>query len=350
MAVKVGINGFGRIGRLVARAILDRNDKNIELVAINDLTDAKTNAHLLKYDSVHGQFQGQVKANGEEEIVVNGKAIKVLKKMDPAELPWKECGVDIVVESTGLFTVKQDGVNKKGKTVRGAENHITKGGAKKVIISAPAQGEDITIVMGVNEDKYDPKNHHVVSNASCTTNCLGPIAKVINDKWGIEKGLMTTIHAYTNDQKVQDMAHSDLRRARAAALSMIPTSTGAAKAISLVIPELKGKLDGFAIRVPTPNVSVVDLTAKLVKNATAEEINAALKEASAGKMKGILGYTEDPLVSVDFNHCALSSFVDAKLTKVIEGNLIKVLSWYDNEWGYSNRVVDLIGYMLAKGI
>ena len=348
MAVKVGINGFGRIGRLVARALIERNDKDIELVAINDLTDAKSNALLFKYDSVHGQLAGEVKAIGEEEISVNGKTIKVLKKRDPAELPWKDLGVDIVVESTGLFTIKKDGINKKGKEVRGAESHITKGGAKKVIISAPAQGEDITIVLGVNEDKYDSKNHHVVSNASCTTNCLGPVAKIINDRWGIEKGLMTTIHAYTNDQKIQDMAHSDPRRARAAALSMIPTSTGAAKAIGLVIPELKGKLDGFAIRVPIPNVSIVDLTAKLAKGATAEEVNAALKEAAAGKMKGILGYSEDPLVSIDYNHCPLSSTVDAKLTKMLGDDFIKVIAWYDNEWGYSNRVVDLIKYMIGK--
>jgi len=348
MAVKVGINGFGRIGRLVARALIERNDKDIELVAINDLTDAKSNALLFKYDSVHGQLAGEVKAIGEEEISVNGKIIKVLKKRDPAELPWKDLGVDIVVESTGLFTIKKDGINKKGKEVRGAESHIIKGGAKKVIISAPAEGEDLTIVLGVNEDKYDPKNHHVVSNASCTTNCLGPVAKIINDRWGIEKGLMTTIHAYTNDQKIQDMAHSDPRRARAAALSMIPTSTGAAKAIGLVIPELKGKLDGFAIRVPIPNVSVVDLTAKLAKSATAEEVNAALKEAAAGKMKGILGFCEDPLVSIDFNHCPLSSTVDAKLTKMMGDDFIKVIAWYDNEWGYSNRVVDLIKYMIGK--
>lgn len=348
MTVKVGVNGFGRIGRLVSRAIIERNDKDIELVAINDLTDAKSNAHLFKYDSVHGQIQGEVKAIGEEEISVNGKKIKVLKKRDPGELPWKDLGVDIVVESTGLFTVKKDGVNKKGKEVKGAENHITKGGAKKVIISAPAEGEDITIVMGVNNDKYDPKNHHVVSNASCTTNCLGPVAKIINDRWGIVKGLMTTVHAYTNDQKVQDMAHSDLRRARAAALSMIPTSTGAAKAIGLVIPELKGKLDGFAIRVPTPNVSAVDLTALLLKKASAEEINAALKEASEGKMKGILGYTDEPLVSIDFNHNPLSSIVDSKITKVIQDDFVKILAWYDNEWGYSNRVVDLIKFMISK--
>ncbi len=350
MAVKVGINGFGRIGRLVARAILEKNTKEIELVAVNDLTDAKSNAHLLKYDSVHGRFPGEVKVAGDDAISVDGKVIKVLSKTDPAELPWKDLGVQIVVESTGLFTVKKDGVNKKGKMVKGAENHITKGGAKKVIISAPAEGEDITIVMGVNEDKYDPKSHFVVSNASCTTNCLAPIAKVINDKWGIEKGLMTTIHSYTNDQKVQDMAHADLRRARAAALSMIPTSTGAAKAISLVIPELKGKLDGFAIRVPTPNVSVVDLTCALSKKTTAEELNAAFKEVSEGKMKGILGFTMDPVVSVDFNHCTLSSVVDGASTKVIQDNFIKVLSWYDNEWGYSNRVVDLVEYIYKKGL
>ena len=348
--MKVGINGFGRIGRLVARAILEKNSKNIELVAINDLVDAKTNAHLLKYDSVHGQLSGDVKATGEDEISVNGKKIKVLKKKDPSELPWKEFGVEIVVESTGLFTVKKDGVNKKGKEVKGAENHITKGGAKKVIISAPAEGEDITIVLGVNEDKYDPKNHNVVSNASCTTNCLGPVAKVLNDVWGIEKGLMNTIHAYTNDQRIQDTAHSDLRRARAAAVSMIPTSTGAAKAIGLVIPELKGKLDGFSIRVPSPNVSVVDLTALLKKKATAEEINAEMKKAAEGKMKGILGYTDEPLVSIDFNHCPLSSIFDSKITKVIDGNFVKVLAWYDNEWGYSNRVVDLIEFMIKKGI
>ncbi|MDD5560537.1 MAG: type I glyceraldehyde-3-phosphate dehydrogenase [Candidatus Omnitrophica bacterium] len=350
MAVKVGINGFGRIGRLVARAILEKNSKDIELVAINDLTDAKSNAYLFKYDSVHGRFNGDVKATAEDVISVNGKEVKVLKKTDPAELPWKDLGIEIVIESTGLFTIKKDGVNKKGKAVKGAENHITKGGAKKVIISAPAEGEDITIVLGVNESKYEPKNHHVISNASCTTNCLAPIAKVMNDNWGIVKGLMTTIHSYTNDQKLQDMAHSDLRRSRAAAVSMIPTSTGAAKALSLVIPELKGKLDGFAIRVPTPNVSVVDLSATLAKKVTVEELNAAFKAAAEGAMKGILGYTEDPIVSVDFNHCVLSSIVDGKCTKVIQDDFIKVLSWYDNEWGYSNRVVDLCEYIVKKGL
>ncbi len=350
MAVKVGINGFGRIGRLVARAIMEKKQGSLEVVAVNDLTDAKTNAYLLKYDSVHGRFPGEVKVSGEDAISVDGKIVKVLMKKDPSELPWKDLGVDIVVESTGLFTIKKDGVNKKGKEVKGAENHITKGGAKKVIISAPAEGEDITIVMGVNDDKYDPKNHHVISNASCTTNCLAPIAKVINDKWGITKGLMTTIHAYTNDQRVQDMAHSDLRRSRAAAISMIPTSTGAAKAISLVIPDLKGKLDGFSMRVPSPNVSVVDLTCSLGKKVTVEELNAAFKAASEGQMKGILGYTEDPVVSIDFNHCDLSSIVDAKSTKVIQDDFIKVLSWYDNEWGYSCRVADLVEYLVKKGL
>jgi len=350
MAVKVGINGFGRIGRLVARAILEKNSKTLELVAVNDLTDAKSNALLLKYDSVHGRFCGEVKATGDDIILVNGKEIKVLSKKDPSELPWKDLGVDIVIESTGLFTIKKDGVNKKGKEVKGAENHITRGGAKKVIISAPAEGEDITIVMGVNEDKYDPKRHFVLSNASCTTNCLAPIAKVLNDKWGIVKGLMTTIHAYTNDQRVQDMAHADPRRARAAALSMIPTSTGAAKALSLVIPELKGKLDGFSMRVPVPNVSVVDLTCSLGKSVTAQDINAAMKEAAEGRMKGVLGVTDDPVVSVDFNHCALSSIVDSLSTKVLLDDFVKVLSWYDNEWGYSNRVVDLCEYIVKKGI
>jgi len=350
MAVKIGINGFGRIGRLVARAILEKKQGALEVVAVNDLTDAKTNAYLLKYDSVHGRFPGEVKAAGEDSISVDGKIIKVLMKKDPSELPWKDLGVDIVIESTGLFTIKKDGVNKKGKEVKGAENHITKGGAKKVIISAPAEGEDITVVLGVNEDKYDPKNHHVISNASCTTNCLAPIAKVINDNYGIVKGLMTTIHAYTNDQRVQDMAHPDLRRSRAAAVSMIPTSTGAAKALSLVIPELKGKLDGFSMRVPSPNVSVVDLNCSIGKKVSVEELNATLKAAAEGKMKGILGYTEDPVVSVDFNHCSLSSIVDAKSTKVIQDDFIKVLSWYDNEWGYSCRVADLAEFLVKKGL
>lgn len=349
MKVKIGINGFGRIGRMVGRAILERNSKDIELVAVNDITDAKSLAHLLKYDSVHGRFPGGDVKAGTGSIIVNGKEIKVLAKRDPAELPWKELGVEIVVESTGLFTLKNDGVNKKGKEVKGAINHITKGGARKVIISAPAQGEDITIVMGVNEDKYDPKKDNVISNASCTTNCLGPVAKILNDTWGIEKGLMTTIHAYTNDQHVQDLPHSDMRRARAAAVSMIPTSTGAAKAIGLVIPELKGKLDGYAIRVPVVNVSVVDLTCLLKKDVTPEEINKAIKTFSDGKMKGILAYTDEDVVSVDFNHSPASSTVDSKLTKVLGGNFAKVVAWYDNEWGYSCRVVDLIEYIIKRG-
>lgn len=345
MAVKVGINGFGRIGRMVGRAILERKSKSIELTAVNDITDAKTLAHLLKYDSVHGRFPGGDVKAGKDSVIVDGREIKVLSKKDPSELPWKEAGVDIVVESTGLFTIKNDGVNKKGKEVKGAVNHITKGGAKKVIITAPAEGEDLTIVMGVNDDRYDPGNHHVVSNASCTTNCLAPVAKVLNDTWGIDKGLMTTIHAYTNDQRVQDLPHSDPRRARAAAVSMIPTTTGAAKAIGLVIPELKGRLDGFAMRVPIPNVSVVDLTCSLRKEATAEEINKAMKAASEGKMKGILEYTEDDVVSIDFNHYPASAVLDSKMTKVIGGNFAKVIAWYDNEWAYSCRVVDLIELM-----
>jgi glyceraldehyde 3-phosphate dehydrogenase len=350
MVTKIGINGFGRIGRLAARAILDRKDKDLQLVAINDLADAKTNAHLFKWDSVHGRFQGEVEATSDNEITVDGKKIQVLAKKDPGELPWKDLGVEVVIESTGLFTIKKDGLNKKGKEVKGAENHITKGGAKKVIISAPATGEDITIVLGVNEDKYDAKNHHVISNASCTTNGLAPVAKILHDNWKIEKGLMTTIHSYTNDQRTNDMMHSDLRRARAAAVSMIPTSTGAAKAIGLVIPELKGKLDGFSMRVPTPNVSVVDLTVLLAKSTTAQEINAAFKKHAETDMKTILGYTEEPLVSVDFNHNPLSSIVDALSTKVLEGNFVKVLSWYDNEWGYSNRLVDLIKFIVSKGM
>ncbi|MCM8787069.1 MAG: type I glyceraldehyde-3-phosphate dehydrogenase [Candidatus Omnitrophica bacterium] len=350
MSAKVGINGFGRIGRMVARAILERKSKNIELVAVNDIADPKTLAYLFKYDSVHGRFTvGDVKAT-ESAIVVGNKEIKVLSKADPSELPWKDLGVEIVVESTGLFTIKNDGVNKKGKVVKGAINHITKGGAKKVIISAPAEGEDITIVLGVNEDKYDPKNHNVISNASCTTNCLAPLAKILNDNWAIEKGLMTTIHAYTNDQRVHDLPHSDLRRARAAAVSMIPTTTGAAKAIGRVIPELAGKLDGFAIRVPVPNVSLVDLSCTVSKKVTVEEINKVFKEASETKLKGILDYVEDDVVSVDFNHTSASATLDAKLTKVIGENFVKVIAWYDNEWGYSCRIVDLIEYMIKKGL
>jgi glyceraldehyde 3-phosphate dehydrogenase len=330
MAIRVGINGFGRIGRTVLRYAV--KEKGIEIVAINDLTDAKTLAHLLKYDSVHGIFPGTVDYN-DNELIINGKAIKILAVRNPEELPWKKEKVELVLESTGLFTARAK-----------AELHL-KAGAKKVIISAPATDEDITVVMGVNHTLYDPKKHNIISNASCTTNCLAPFAKVINDAFGIEKGLMTTIHSYTNDQNILDLPHKDLRRARAAAMSMIPTTTGAAKAVSLVLPELKGKLDGMAIRVPTPNVSVVDLVATVSKKTDAEKVNAALKKASKGALKGILGFCEEPLVSIDFNGNPLSSIVDAGCTKVIDGNMVKVLSWYDNESGFSKRVVDLINYM-----
>ena len=335
MATKIGINGFGRIGRNVFRASLSKAD--IEIVAINDLTDAKTLAHLLKYDSVHGILDAEVKA-GENCIYVNGKEIKVLAEMDPAKLPWGELGVDIVVESTGRFTQRDK-----------AAAHLA-AGAKKVIISAPAKEEDITIVMGVNHDKYDAANHHVISNASCTTNCLAPFAKVLNDNFGIKRGLMTTVHAYTNDQRILDLPHKDLRRARAAGQSIIPTTPGAARAVALVLPELKGKLNGFAMRVPTPNVSVVDLVAELEKPATAEEINAKLTEAAEGELKGVLGYTDEPLVSKDFCGNANSSIVDGLSTMVIEDNMVKVVSWYDNEWGYSNRVLDLASYIASKGL
>jgi len=324
--MRIAINGFGRIGRMVLRAAA--KEKGIEFVAINDLTDAKTLAHLLKYDSVHGIFPGKVEAT-DDAIIVNGKAIKIYAEKDPALLPWKKEKIDIVLESTGRFTARDK-----------AELHL-KAGAKKVIISAPATNEDITIVMGVNDNLYDPKKHHIISNASCTTNCLAPVAKILNDAFGIEKGLVTTVHSYTNDQNILDLPHKDLRRARAAAMSMIPTSTGAAKAVSLVLPELKGKLDGMAIRVPTPNVSVVDLVATLKKKTDADKVNAAFKKASRGDLKGILGFCEEPLVSIDFNGNPLSSIVDAPSTKVLDGNMVKVLSWYDNECGFSQRVVDL---------
>ena len=334
MATKIGINGFGRIGRCVLRAGWKNPD--LEFVGINDLTDAATLAHLLKYDSVHGKFDVEVKA-ADNAIVVGGKKIRILSVRQPAELPWAELGADIVLECTGLFRDKEK-----------AEAH-RKAGAKKVIISAPAKGEDLTVVMGVNHDKYDPKKHHVLSNASCTTNCLAPVAKVLNDTYGIEKGLMTTIHSYTNDQRILDLPHKDLRRARAAAVSMIPTTTGAAKAVGLVLPELQGKLDGMSIRVPTPNVSVVDLVASLSQETTAEKVNQALKKAADGKMKGILGVCEEPLVSMDFNGNNLSSIVDASLTSVIEGNLVKVISWYDNETGFSHRMIDLC-LLIAKDL
>ena len=330
MAVNVGINGFGRIGRNFFRAAY--KDPSLQIVAVNDITDAKTLAHLLKYDSVHGRFEASVEVK-ENAIVVNGKEVQVLACKDAADLPWGKLGVEIVIESSGRYTDRD-----------GAGKHIA-AGAKRVIISAPAKGEDGTFVMGVNEKTFDPAKHFILSNASCTTNCLAPVAKVLLDNFGIERGLMTTIHSYTNDQKILDLPHKDLRRARAAGMSMIPTTTGAAKAVSLVIPELKGRLDGMAIRVPTPNVSVVDLTAELSKSATAEEINAAMKKASEGPMKGILQYVDEPLVSIDFNHDPASSSFDALSTKVIGGKMAKVLAWYDNEWGYSCRLVDLAKYV-----
>ncbi|MBI5873592.1 MAG: type I glyceraldehyde-3-phosphate dehydrogenase [Candidatus Omnitrophica bacterium] len=337
MAVKVGINGFGRIGRLVFKAAIEENAKDIEIVAVNDLTDAKTLAHLLKYDSTFGKFKGTVESK-EGALVVNGKEIKVFSQKDPALIPWKDAGVKLVIESTGRFTDAEK-----------AKAHIT-AGASKVIISAPAKNEDGTFVMGVNEDKYDPKKHNIVSNASCTTNGLAPLAKVLLDNFGIKCGIMTTIHSYTNDQVILDFPHKDLRRARAAGLSMIPTSTGAAKAIGLVIPELKGKMDGLAVRVPTPDVSLVDLTVEVEKTTTAAEVNAALKKASdTPRLKGILAVCEEPLVSIDFKGDRTSSVIDAEQTKVI-GNMVKVLAWYDNEWAYSCRVVDLCEYIVKKGI
>ena len=349
MAVKVGINGFGRIGRQVLKAMRDDHANELEVVAFNDLGDLKTMAHLLKYDSNYGRFNGVVEV-GEDGLHVDGKLIKAFKESDPAKIPWGDMGVEIVIESTGIFTVKQDGVNKKGKLVQGAENHITKGGAKKVIISAPAEGEDITIVLGVNDDKYDPAKHHVISNASCTTNGLAPAVKVVNDKFGIVRGLMTTIHSYTNDQKILDLPHSDLRRARAAALSIIPTSTGAAKALKLVIPEMAGKLDGYALRVPTSTVSVIDLTVELGKAATTEELRQAFRDAAAGPLKGILQAVEEPLVSIDYKGDPHSSSVDLPFTMVLgkeAGTFAKVVAWYDNEWGYSVRTADLAA-MMAK--
>ncbi|MGI6752192.1 MAG: type I glyceraldehyde-3-phosphate dehydrogenase [Anaerovoracaceae bacterium] len=336
MKTKVGINGFGRIGRNAFKAAMEKADK-FEIVAINDLTTPSTLAHLLKYDSCFGRFEGTLEST-ENSIIVNGREIKILAERDPVNLPWKELGVEVVLESTGLFTKKE-----------GAEKHIA-AGAKKVIISAPASGEDLTIVMGVNEDKYDPTKHHILSNASCTTNCLAPFAKVIDEAFGIEKGLMTTIHAYTNDQKILDLPHSDLRRARAAAVSMIPTTTGAAKAVSLVLPQLKDKLNGMAIRVPTPAVSLVDIVFEVKKATDKDEVNRVLKNAAEGSLKGILGYCEEPLVSIDFKQDDRSSIIDALSTMVMEGNMVKVLSWYDNEWGYSNRVVDLINFIIEKGL
>ena len=330
MAIKVGINGFGRIGRLLYRAAIERN-ANIDFVAVNDLANANTLAHLLKYDSVHGRFKGTVEAK-DDKLVVNGKELKVLSQRDPALLPWKDLGVYLTVESTGLFRQREK-----------AAKHL-EAGAKKVLISAPAGDPDITIVLGVNDQLYDPEKHNILSNASCTTNCLAPTAKVLNDNFGLKTGLMTTTHSYTNDQKVQDLVHKDLRRARAAAVNIIPTSTGAAKAVGLVLPECAGKLNGIALRVPTPDVSIVDLVAILEKEATKEEINAAFKQAAEGPLKGILEYTEDPIVSTDVLHSTYSAVFDAQSTMVIgdKGNFVKVLSWYDNEWGFSCRMVDFI--------
>ena len=336
MPVKVGINGFGRIGRNVLRTALA--DKNLDFVAVNDLTDPKTLAHLLKYDSILGNLPNKITA-GADSISIDGKVIKVFKEKEPAALPWDSVGAQVVIESTGRFTDANE-----------AKKHL-RGSVKKVIISAPAKNEDLTVVLGVNDEKYDPAKHHIISNASCTTNCLAPVAKVINDKFKIVCGTMTTIHSYTNDQVILDFPHKDLRRARAAAINMIPTTTGAAKAVKLVIPDLAGKLDGFAMRVPTPNVSVVDLVVWVEKKTTKEEVNAALKEASdSGPLKGYLGFEENELVSSDFKGDARSSIVDSHMTLVVGGNCVKVISWYDNEWGYSCRVHDLINLMAAKGL
>jgi glyceraldehyde 3-phosphate dehydrogenase len=335
MAIKVGINGFGRIGRNIMRAAMD--DSSIDIVAVNDLTNADTLAHLLKYDSILGNLKADISAKG-DRITVNKDEFQVLSIKDPAQLPWKSLGVDVVFESTGIFTNRD-----------GATKHLT-AGAKKVVITAPAKGPDLTVVLGVNEDKYDPAKHHIISNASCTTNCLAPIAKVIHETFGIRKGWMTTVHSYTNDQQLLDLPHKDLRRARAAALSIIPTTTGAALAVGEVLPELKGRLDGISMRVPTPNVSVVDLAVLVDKKTSKEEVNAAFKSAADGKLKGLLEYTEAPLVSVDFRGNPHSSIVDAGYTSVMDSDFIKVLSWYDNEWGYSNRCVDLLRYLVKKGL
>jgi glyceraldehyde 3-phosphate dehydrogenase len=347
MTTKVGINGFGRIGRQVLKAIRDFHSNELEVVAFNDIGDLPTMAHLLKYDSNYGRFNGQVEVS-DDALLIDGKPIKAFKETDPANIPWGSLGVDIVIEGTGIFTIKSDGVNKKGKVVKGADNHITKGGAKKVIITAPAQGEDLTIVLGVNQDKYDPANHHVVSNASCTTNGLAPAIKVVHDKYNVVRGFMTTIHAYTNDQKILDLPHSDLRRARAAAMSIIPTTTGAAKAIKLVIPSLDGKLDGYALRVPTSTVSVIDLTVELEKSTTTEQLRQDFRDAAAGPLKGILAAIDEPLVSIDFKGDPHSSLVDLPFTTMLgkeSSTFAKVVAWYDNEWGYSVRTADLAALM-----
>ena len=340
MTVKVGINGFGRIGRQVLKAIKERAGDTLDVVAINDLFDAETNAHLFKYDSNYGRYPGTVAVQG-SDLVIDGKTIKVFAERDPGNLPWKDLGVEIVIESTGVF--------RDTKKDPGPQSHIQRGGAKKVIISAPAKNEDLTVVLGVNGDLYDPAKHNIVSNASCTTNCLAPAAKVVNDSFGIVKGLMTTIHSYTNDQRILDLAHKDPRRARAAALNIIPTTTGAARALALVIPELKGKFDGYSLRVPTPTVSIVDFVAETEKPVTLEALKAALKAAADGPMKGILGYSEEPLVSMDFKGDPRSSIIDADSLMVIGDNMVKIVTWYDNEWGYSVRTVDL-AVMMAKSL
>jgi glyceraldehyde 3-phosphate dehydrogenase len=345
MATKVGINGFGRIGRQVLKAIKERHGDELEVVAINDLFDSEVNAHLLKYDSTYGQYPGTVEVDG-KDLIVDGKKITVFSEKDPGNLPWKDLGVEIVIESTGVF---RDKIGDPAKGKPGANSHIERGGAKKVIISAPAKNEDLTIVLGVNEDKYDPANHHVVSNASCTTNCLAPAAKIVHDMLTIKKGLMVTVHSYTNDQRILDLAHKDLRRSRAAALNIIPTTTGAAKAIALVIPDLKGKFDGYSLRVPTPTVSVVDFVAEVEKPTTVEELNAAFKAAAEGSLKGILGFSDEPLVSSDFRGDPRSSIIDADNTMVMDGTMVKVVTWYDNEWGYSCRTADLAALM-AKSL
>ncbi len=337
MATRIGINGFGRIGRQSLKAILERHPGELEVVAVNDLTDTKTNAHLLKYDSTYGRFPGEVEATA-DTLIVNGHEIKVIAQRDPAQIPWGDLGVELVIESTGLFT----DADKAGA-------HI-KGGAKKVIISAPAKGEDLTIVLGVNENVYDPKKHNIISNASCTTNCLAPTAKVLNDTFGIERGLMNTIHSYTNDQRILDQVHKDLRRARTAGANIIPTTTGAARALALVIPELKGRFDGMSLRVPTVTVSVVDFVITTRKEASISDINNAFKAAAAGTLKGILAFTDEPLVSTDFRGDSHSSIVDGLSTMVLGNNMVKVLAWYDNEWGYSSRIADLAHFIAEKGL
>ena len=336
MTTRIGINGFGRIGRQTMKAILERHPNDLEVVAVNDLTDTKTNAHLLKYDSTYGRFPGEVEAT-EDSLIVNGHRIKVISQRDPAQIPWSDLGVELVIESTGFFTDADK-----------AAAHL-RGGAKKVIISAPSKGEDLTIVLGVNQDMYDPAKHNIISNASCTTNCLAPTAKVLNDVFGIEHGLMNTIHSYTNDQRILDQVHKDLRRARTAGANIIPTSTGAARALALVIPELKGRFDGMSLRVPTVTVSIVDFVATVRKEATKEAINDAFKAAEAGPLKGILAYTDEPLVSTDFRGDSHSSIIDGLSTMVLGGNMVKVLAWYDNEWGYSSRVADLADFIAKKG-